>query len=97
MKLLSCNSSTYLSHLSGDKAPAPVAETSTPQKVRLVNMDPLPLLSADKVQQNEEEILNLTRSMATCRDSSMRAVLLCRRGALLRKVKLIDSEFSFRN
>ena len=73
-----------------DKLPAAVVEPATPQIVRLVNMDPLSSLSVDKVKQFETEVLNLTKSMSTCRDSSMRAVFLCRRGALLRKVGVQD-------
>ena len=54
-----------------------------PQIVRLVNLDPMTLKNVQKI---ETEVSNLTKSMAGCRDDSMRAVLLCRRGALLRRV-----------
>ena len=69
-----------------EKDTAPSLESATPQLVRLVNIEPLSSLSADQVKQIEAEIMNLTKSMPKCRDGSMRAVLLCRRGALLRKV-----------
>ena len=52
--------------------------------VRLVNMDPT--LTLENVQKIETEVSSLTKSMSSCHDDSMRAVLLCRRGALLRKV-----------
>ena len=61
-------------------------EAGPPELVRLANIDPLPTLSSDEVQQVEEEIMKLTKSMSGCRDDGMRAVFLCRRGAMLRKV-----------
>ena len=69
-----------------DKSTESVLESAPPQLVRLANIDPLPKLSSDQVQQIETEIMNLTKSMSSCRDDDMRAVFLCRRGALLRKV-----------
>ena len=61
-------------------------EADPPELVRLANIDPLPTLSSDEVQQIEEEIMKLTKSLSGCRDNGMRAVFLCRRGAMLRKV-----------
>ena len=67
-----------------------VPESAPPELVRLANMDPLISLGASQVQQIEAEILSLTKSMSTSRDDSMRAVYLCRRGALLRKVRMYN-------
>ena len=63
-----------------------VVESGPPELICLANVDPLPSLSSDQVQQIEMEIMNLTKSMASCHDDGMRAVFLCRRGAMLRKV-----------
>ena len=57
-----------------------------PELVPLANIDPPSTLSSEQVQQVEAEIMKLTKSMSNCRDDGMRAVFLCRRGALLRKV-----------
>ena len=63
-----------------------VVKSGPPELVRLANVDPLPNLSSDQVQQIETEIMNLTKSLSSCSDDGMRTVFLCRRGAMLRKV-----------
>ena len=57
-----------------------------PELVRLANIDPPPTLSSEKIQHIETEITKLTTTMSSCRDDGMRAVYLCRRGAMLRRV-----------
>ena len=74
-----------------------VLESGPPELVRLANMDPLASLNTDQVQQIEAEILSLTKSLSTCQDSSMRAVFMCRRGALLRKVCCNNNLFCILN
>ena len=61
-------------------------DAGPPELVRLVNIDPPPSLSSKELQQIETEITKLTTTMSNCRDDGMRAVYLCRRGAILRKV-----------
>ena len=61
-------------------------DAGPPELVRLVNINPPPTLSSEELQQIETEITKLTTIMSSCRDDGMRAVYLCRRGAMLRKV-----------
>ena len=76
----------HCDHRESNSSSAVLESATTLELVRLANIDPLSSLSGDQVQQLEVEITNLTRSMSSCHDDSMRAVSLCRRGALLRKV-----------
>ena len=70
-------------------------EPEPPQIVRLANTDPPSSLTAEEVQRIESEVSNLTKSMSTCQDDGIRAVFLCRRGALLRKVYIHNLPYCY--